>query len=59
MEGLLEGKMEGKIEGIQEGLEKGEKKKQVEIARNLKKMDLPTETIVRATGLSVEEIEQI
>ena len=59
MEGLLEGKMEGKIEGIQEGLEKGEKKKQVEIACNLKKMDLPTETIVRATGLSVEEIEQI
>lgn len=59
MEGLLEGKIEGKIEGIQEGLEKGEKKKQVEIARNLKKMDLPTETIVRATGLSVEEIEQI
>ena len=51
--------MEGKIEGIQEGLEKGEKKKQVEIACNLKKMDLPTETIVRATGLSVEEIEQI
>ena len=59
MEGLLEGKIEGKIEGIQEGLEKGEKKKQVEIACNLKKMDLPTETIVRATGLSVEEIEQI
>lgn len=59
MEGLLEGKIEGIQEGIQEGLEKGEKKKQVEIARNLKKMDLPTETIVRATGLSVEEIEQI
>ena len=59
IEGRMEGLLEGKIEGIQEGLEKGEKKKQVEIARNLKKMDLPTETIVRATGLSVEEIEQI
>jgi predicted transposase/invertase (TIGR01784 family) len=44
---------EGKAEGIVEG----ELKKARETARNLLSMDLATEQIATATGLSIEEIE--
>lgn len=54
-----EGLMEGKAEGLEKGRAEGEKKKQIEIARNLKAMSLPLETIMQATGLSIEEIGSI
>ena len=47
LEGLIEGRAEGKIEG------------KMEIVCNLKKMGLPIETIMQATGLSAEEIEKL
>lgn len=55
----LEGRIEGKKEGREEGRAEGEKEKQQEIGRNLKKMGLSTETIVQATGLSAEEVENL
>ena len=62
-EGRTEGRTEGIAEGIAEGIEKGrkegEKKQQMEIARNLKKMEVPLEVIVKATGLSEQEIEAL
>lgn len=55
----LEGRMEGLAEGRMEGLAEGERKKQLEVAGNLKKMGLSSEMIMQATGISVEEIEKL
>lgn len=46
-EGLAEGLAKGKVEGI------------VTVARNLKAINLPEEDIVKATGLSPEEIAEL
>lgn len=55
LEGLTEGKIEGKIEGEIEG----KKLKQIEIARNFKKMGLSIQMIIEGTGLTTEEIERL
>ena len=47
MEGRAEGLVEGKLKGI------------VEVARNLKKLGVPLDSIIRSTGLTNEEIEQL
>ena len=52
-------KLEGLLEGRAEGRAEGEMKGRVEVARNLKKMGLPLDTIIQSTGLSVEEIDQL
>ena len=49
----------GKREGLVEGLAEGERKKQLEIARNLKAKGLAVEIIAEVTGLSVAEIEKL
>lgn len=48
-----------KLEGREEGREEGERKKQTEIARNLKAMGLDAVVIHTATGLTPEEIESL
>ena len=58
-EGKREGLAEGREEGRAEGRAEGEMKGCVEVARNLKKMGLPLDTIIQSTGLSVEEIDQL
>jgi len=45
------GKAEGKIEG--------EKENAIKIAKNLKKLNVPIDTIVESTGLAKEEIEKL
>lgn len=50
---------EGRVEGRAEGRAEGEKSKQLEIARNLKRMGLPTADTCKATGLSAEEVERL
>jgi predicted transposase/invertase (TIGR01784 family) len=50
-EGIAEGRAEGKAEGRAEGI--------YNAAANLMKLNIPTETIIKATGLSSEEIEAI
>ena len=59
LEGKLEGKAEGKAERKAEGLIEGEEKGIFKVARNMKKMGIPLETIVLSTGLTLEEIEQL
>jgi len=58
-EGLKEGLVKGKEEGIKEGLVKGKEEKAVEIARNMMKLGLDIEIIRNATGLSIDEIEEL
>lgn len=58
-EGLAEGLAEGRIEGRMEGLAEGEKKKQQDIARNMKALGLDPEVIAKATGLTSEEISYL
>ena len=58
-EGMEKGIAEGMEKGIAEGVEKGEKSKQIEIAKNMKNMQIDTETIAKATGLTKEEIEKL
>lgn len=48
-----------RAEGRVEGRAEGEKAKAVEIARNLKSMNLPMEAIKQATQLTDEEIEAL
>jgi predicted transposase/invertase (TIGR01784 family) len=52
--------LKGVIEGAEEkGIEKGEVQKAIIIARNLKKMNMSPKDISSATGLSIDEINNI
>ena len=44
---------------MEKGMEKGREEEKLEIARNLKTMGLPSESIAQATGLTIEEIENL
>lgn len=46
----------GLAKGIEKGLAEGEKKKQREIAENMKSFGIAPDIIVQMTGLSLEEI---
>ena len=46
-------------EGREEGREEGEKLKAIEIAKNMLSMSIDVETVSKATGLSVEDIENL
>ena len=59
MEGLVEGRAEGRAEGLEIGREEGEKKERLKNARNFKEMGVSLDIIVRATGLTIEEIESL
>ncbi len=54
-----EGKEEGKKEGKEEGIKVGEEKRNIEIAKNLLKLNFPVEAISQATGLTAGEIEKL
>ena len=62
-EALAEGEAKGKAKGLAEGEAKGKAEglaeKSCEIAKNLRAMGLPLEQIVRATGLSQEDIQRL
>ncbi|WP_297636529.1 Rpn family recombination-promoting nuclease/putative transposase [uncultured Clostridium sp.] len=45
--------------GIQKGIEKGARKKQIEIAKNLIVLGLDKESIAKATGLKLEEVNKL
>ena len=51
--------VKGLEKGRAEGIAEGEKKKQLEVARNLKQMGLSAEVIAKGTGLTTEEIEKL
>ena len=50
---------EGKAEGLAEGMEKGMEKGMLTVARQMKAEGLPIEQIMRFTGLSRAEIEEL
>ena len=53
------GMEQGRAEGEAIGLEKGAAQKQREIAKNLKDLGVGAAEIIKATGLSAEEIEKL
>lgn len=63
LEGLAEGRAEGEAIGRAEGRAEGEvagfAKAQLEMAKNLKSMGIPTDIIVKTTGMSEEEISRL
>ena len=52
-------RQKGQAEGRAEGLAEGERRKQLEIARNLKQRGLATEAIAQATGLAPDVVGQL
>lgn len=52
-------KLEGRIEGKAEGIAEGKAERNMEIVRNLKRINMPVEQIASVTGLSTEEIKRI
>ena len=57
--GKAEGKAEGRAEGKAEGRAEGKAEEQIEIARILKKKNIPTEIIAESTKLSPDEIAKL
>ena len=45
--------------GVKEGLEEGSKKEKLKIAQKLKQENIGTDIIVKTTGLTKEEIEEL
>ena len=58
-EGIAEGRAEGLAEGRAKGIAEGIAKEKTSVALNLKNMGLSVEQIVKATGLTAEEIERL
>ena len=58
-EGLAEGLAEGREEGLIEGREKGRVEERLETARRMRSDGLSMEMVVRYTGLSEEEINNL
>lgn len=54
-----EAKEEGMSQGIEQGISQGENKKSIEIAKNLLSMNMSIEDISKATGLSIEDLQNI
>lgn len=57
--GLEEGRAEGRVEGRAEGRAEGAHEAKLSAAAKLKNMGLPISDIVKATGLTVDEITQL
>ena len=62
-QGLAEGKAQGMAQGLAEGkaqgMAQGMAQEKLQIAKNMLAMGLDTETISKATGLSVDEIDNL
>ena len=50
---------DAKEEAKEEGMSQGENKKSIEIAKNLLSMNMSIEDISKATGLSIEDLQNI
>ena len=58
-EGTRKGIEKGIKEGIKEGRKEGRKEEQYNIARQMKNDGVPVNSIIKYTGLAIEEIEQL
>lgn len=59
LEGKMEGREEGRAEGRAEGREEGRAEAYLTVARNMKQLETPIDIIVKATGLTPEEIDAL
>lgn len=59
IEGREEGWEKGWEEGWEEGIAKGERKKQIEIARQMRTDGIPMDAILKYTGLSEQDINEL
>jgi len=58
--GIVASNRNAKAEGLREGIEQGMEQRNIELAKNLLEMNvLSLEQISQATGLSINEIEQL
>jgi flagellar biosynthesis/type III secretory pathway protein FliH len=57
--GIIEGLKEGIEKGIEQGIEKGETQKALQIAQQLMQMKLNIADIIKATGLTEDEINKL
>ena len=53
------GRSEGKAEGLSEGRTEGREAERIETARRMLAMNLAEETILAATGLSIEQLRNL
>ena len=58
-EGLAEGRVEGRVEGREEGREEGHVEERAKNAKNLRDLGVDPEIIAKATGLTVEDIQNL
>ena len=56
---IKEASERAKAEGMVMGMAEGEKQKSIEIAKNLLSLNLDIDSISKATGLSIQEINDI
>jgi predicted transposase/invertase (TIGR01784 family) len=52
-------KIEGEERGIKRGIEKGKKQEKLNIAKNLLLAEIDIDTIIKSTGLSIDEIKKL
>ena len=57
--GMKEGMKEGLKKGLEEGLAKGREEEKKEMARNMKSLNIPLDTISQITGLEIEKIRDL
>jgi predicted transposase/invertase (TIGR01784 family) len=57
--GRKEGLQEGLQEGLRKGLQDGRQEEKFEVARNALREKLPVETIMKLTGLSLDEVKRL
>ena len=57
--GLEEGKAMGLAEGKTMGIQEGKDLRNLEVAKNLLDMDIPIPAIMKATGISAEDIARL
>ena len=58
-EGFEKGHNEGFEQGIEQGIEQGYKERNIEIAKNLLSLNFALEDISKATGLTLDEINNL
>ena len=58
-DGIAAGIATGRTEGFAEGEAKGKSETLASVAKSMKAMNLPIETIIQATGLSQKEVEDL
>ena len=58
-EGLAKGLEQGLTQGLEQGLEQGKMNAKLEIAKKMKEINLPLETIVELTSLNEDQIKKL